>query len=497
MSNVGHSLPGPWRTLRAAASLPLRMGLSVTAVAWACAVALVLALVPDKALAQRIVVPVAAAGVAVLWSAWVPRLLLLRMAGDAGLVPGMGASVQRALAAAVLATVLLPAVLLVFAGSAPALVFPAMVAAAAAGMLLALLPAWTWLAACFLPMAAMLLHVIVSRLPPDLQPSVDLGWLFQPPRLAALAAILVMLVVLRWRRVAHRGVQDGTPAWRQPSVLAHRDGSWGRNRSLARSGELPEWFWPAGQTGRAGPGDPVRAIRVLLGTPFAPLTRRQWLLQWGIGALAMVIVALYLVPDTTGTDAGSNVASFLQGFVQGGLAGGLMGIAGVMIGMFGGRLERLVRRASGETSELALLPRLGSAPQARRHLLRAVFGAPARGLVLGTVALLALGLGAGIGPAGLAGIVLACGAVGLLTVQTCLRPLAGLPMLRWWGYLQVGAALLLLVTTLTQAIEGWSAPPAVTALVATLWAAVLLAAALQIRQAWQRILARPHPFLQD
>ena len=497
MSVPASSLPGPWRTLRVAAPLPLRVGVSIVALLCACGAALAAVLVTDPGLATLITVPVTAVAVASLWAAWVPRLILVRMDGDAGLMPGAAGAVRRALSAAVLGTVLLPAALLVLAGTDLALALPAMVAAAAAAMLLSLLPAWTWLAASFLPLASMLVYVVAVRLPPGLLPAWEHGLLFQPRQLAVLALLLLALAAGRWRQLVRRGVPAATPLWRQPSVLAHRHGAWGGNRSTVHAAQLPEWFWPSGQTGDAGPGKPVRAIRVLLGTPFAPLTRRQWLLQWGVAVLAIVVVALYLVPEAVAVNSGADLSGFLKGFLEGGLAGGVVGGAGVMVGMFGGRLARLVRRQSGELSELALLPGLGSAPVARRHLLRAVFGAPARGLAAGTVLLLALVVGAGMGPAGVAGTLLACAAVGLLTVQCCLRPLAGLPLLRWWGYLQVGVAVLLAGVTLTWAVNGWPAPPAATAVIAALWAAVLLAAGLQVVQAWRRIIARPHPFVQE
>src|SRR3546814_10344853 len=48
-----------------------------------------------------------------------------------------------------------------------------------------------------------------------------------------------------------------------------------------------DWLWPAGQASHAGPERPLRAMRTILGTPFAPLTRGQAATQLGFGVLAM------------------------------------------------------------------------------------------------------------------------------------------------------------------------------------------------------------------
>lgn len=280
-----------------------------------------------------------------------------------------------------------------------------------------------------------------------------------------------------------------------PAVLAHRSGTWGGDWILKATGQLPEWFWPAGQTAGGGPHDPARSIRILLGTPFAPLTRWQWALQLGVGVLTVLVVGLYLYPAGRGGDFASQASGFLEGVVEGGVAGGVLGAAGVMVGMFGTRLDKMVRNPSGEMSELALLPGLGEAESAT-HLLRAVVGVPAVALLAGTVLLLALMASTGADADGLAWGAAGCAGVGLLTAQVCLRPLAGLPMLRWWGYLQVGATLLLVMATIVLAINGLPGATFAGVLLAG-WVAMLAASGLQVAHALRRIRARPHPFLGD
>lgn len=476
--------------------MQLRVATALSALVGVAGAVLVRFAIPDPEVATRVALIVAAAAVCSFWAGWVPRLLLLRIDGAEGCIPGVAHAACRALAFTAVATVLLPAGLLVAAGAEPVLAFAALVAAAAAAMLLAMLPAWIWLAACFLPLAAMLLHVVVVRLPiaPGLQ--IDAGRLFQPPWLCVAAAGLLVLAAWRWTAVVRDPARSGRGLWGMPAVLANRSGAWGSGWMVESAGQLPEWFWPSGQTAGAGPANAVRTIRVILGTPFAPLTRRQWLFQWGVGGIALVVIALHLMPAGQGSGSTGAMSGFMKGFVEGGLAGGVLGGAAVLIGMFGTRLDKMVRKPSGEISELALLPGLDG-PGATASLLRAVFGMPVKSLLAGTVILLAFMAGAGVDTSGLAWTAGACAGIGLLTAQVCLRPLAGLPMLRWWGYLQLGFALLLVLATISLAISGRSSLPALAGLLAVLWMAVLVSSGLQVAQAWRRIKARPHPFVRD
>ncbi|MCE7032372.1 hypothetical protein LY625_07010 [Lysobacter sp. GX 14042] len=496
MSGRPGAIPGAWPSLRAAAPMPLRLATTLAALVGVAGAVLARVAIPGPELATRVAVIVTAAAVCSFWAGWVPRLLLLRIDGMEGCIPGIARAAHRALAVAAVATVLLPAALLAVAGAEPGLALAALVAAAAAAMLLAMLPAWIWLAACFLPLAAMLLHVVVVRLPLVSNLQVDAGRLFQLPWLSAVAAGLLVLASWRWTAVVRGQARPGRGLWSMPTVLANRSGAWGSAWMVESAGQLPEWFWPSGQTAGAGPDNAVRTIRVLLGTPFAPLTRRQWLFQWGVGGIALVAVALHLMPGGQGHGSTGAVSGFMKGFVEGGLAGGVLGGAGVLIGMFGTRLDRMVRRRSGELSELALLPGLDRSA-ATTSLLRAVVGTPVKSLLAGTVILLAFMAGAGVDTSGLAWTAAACAGIGLLTAQVCLRPLAGLPMLCWWGYLQLGFALLLVLATTGLAVNGRSSEPILAGLLAALWMPVLLASGLQVAQAWRRIRARPHPFVQD
>src|SRR3546814_15301434 len=87
-----------------------------------------------------------------------------------------------------------------------------------------------------------------------------------------------------------------------------------------------DWLWPAGQASHAGPERPLRAMRTILGTPFAPLTRGQAATQLGFGVLAMAALALMATTDLDHEK--------LRSVINGGLAGRL-GCGGVgLVGIY-------------------------------------------------------------------------------------------------------------------------------------------------------------------
>src|SRR3546814_9459728 len=116
-----------------------------------------------------------------------------------------------------------------------------------------------------------------------------------------------------------------------------------------------DWLWPAGQASHACPERPLRAMRTILGTPFAPLTRGQAATQLGFGVLAMAALVLMATTDLDHEK--------LRSVINGGLAGGLGGGGLVLVGMYGWRLEQLRRRPRSEepTSELQSLMRISYA----------------------------------------------------------------------------------------------------------------------------------------
>lgn len=427
------------------------------------------------------------------WSMWFPRLLLLRLEADAARVPLLAAAVHRALAVAVAASVLVPAAILLALGTAPGTALAAPAVAAAAALLGALLPMGVYIGIFLLPWVWLLLRGLVHALP-ELQ-AVRPDWLHWSPQLLPwLALALAVAGAWRWRAIVGRGADDDRPAWLRPAVMCGSESTawaWGipdLGRANRADTQLPDWFWPAGQVGRAGPEHPSAAMRALLGTPFAPLSRRQLAVQAGFVVLTLVALA-----GLAGADGGEGwLASFSRGMLQGGMMGGLAAAAGVLVGMFGGRLELVMRKPSAELAEFSLLPGLGAPPAARRALLRAALRPPLAGLGVGTAVLLALVAAADIGAAGIAWLLVACAGVGVVALLACLRPLAGQRMLPWWMLAMVTAAVLLLIATAAVATGDagsfgwWLGPP---------WALLMLGTGLGIRASWRRLHARAHPFL--
>lgn len=418
--------------------------------------------------------------VAALWGLWLSRLLLLHVESRLARMPGVGAAIGGTLALAGLATVVLPGLLLAAAGVRPGLAVCALALAAGAGVLVATLPRIVYLLLCFAPMLLMLLEMLWERLPPSYrfmvpwQPGLDdLGWLLPP---------LLGLAAWRWLALVRQAGQPARSLWWQPAITANPGAGSGTGWvSGAVNAQLPDWLWPAGQTAGAGPARPVRTMRALMGTPFAPLSGGQILVQLGFGGLAFAFLLLDALGD------GGNA---------GGLAGGVIGGGGVMIAMYGQRLDTMYRKRAAETVELALLPGFGPASVQRASLLRAVSYGPALATAAVLALLLAMGVLTGIGPGKLGLLLMAPFGIALMTAIGCLRPLAGLRMDGTRMLLLAGPGMLLAMVTILYAIraEGGGATARVLVL---LWVLGYVAGGAALAAIWRRFRARPHPFVQD
>jgi hypothetical protein len=475
------------------ASAPrMTRGLCGAAVVLLLAVAILLATLaprPERGVIAAVVST--ALAVAVPWGFWFPRLLLMQVEARASCLPGVAATIPTALALLLFATVAVPAALLVLlAGAGPSLALSALMLAAMAGLLLAMLPSWCYLALCFTPLVCAALLLIGQRLlgPDALQ--LDLAAAFDPRQLPWLAVLLALLAAWRWRAIARTAGTSPGSSWRQPIVLrTHGAQLWGGMGLMDANqwqAAMPDWLWPAGQTGRAGRARPVEAMRVVLGTPFAPLSRNQILLQLGFAAIAV----LMFVAAFTGDPGSKQMRSLVNGGMSGGLAGGGM----VLVGMYGWRLDVLRRRVAGEMVELALLPGWGDAAQARRSLLMAVARPLLQAGGSATVVLMALASVAGVAAAGMAWLLVAIIGLGLLAAFTSLRPLAGQAMLPLWMFGLILATLVMLMSTTAVATRpDWSGTGV---WLVSGWSLVYAACGIGLALSWRRFRARPHPFLQ-
>ncbi|MGQ4660738.1 hypothetical protein [Lysobacter sp. F6437] len=417
--------------------------------------------------------------VAALWGLWFSRLLLLHIEAHQSRMPGVGMAIAGTISLAFIATVLLPSLLLASGGVNPGVAVCAMTLAASVGVLTATLPRIAYIALCLAPLGIGLLHGLYVRVVPA--GAVTLPAL-QMQHVVWLVGPALALAGWRWFAIVRRAPADATSIWWQPALFANPRTGGGFNWALsgdAASAQLPDWMWPAGQTAGAGPDRPVRAMRALMGTPFAPLSGGQILIQLGIG----VLVVAYLVMNTTGENAN-----------PGTLVGGAIGGIAVMVVMYAQRLEAMYRKPGGELDELALLPGLGEVPERRATLLSAVARAPVIAMALMLLVLVGLGLITGVAPRMVGLMVMAGIGVALTTALACLRPVAGLRMNGWRMLVLAGPTLLLAMGTILYAAQakGIGYTPLVLALAWVLAYALLVVA---IASAWRRLHARPHPLL--
>ncbi|MDN5782324.1 MAG: hypothetical protein L0H23_09965, partial [Luteimonas sp.] len=199
--------------------------------------------------------------VAVPWSVWFSRLLLLQVEARESRMPTLATTIPTALAMLLLATVLLPAALLVLlTGVGPVLALSALLLAAMTGLLMAMLPGWFYLALCVAPLPCAVVLLIGQRIlgPGALQ--LDLVAAFDPRQLPWFALLVSLLAAWRWRATARMAEASPTSPWRQPAVLAARGGQlWGGSGLMDPNrwqACMPDWLWPAGQTTHAGPARP-------------------------------------------------------------------------------------------------------------------------------------------------------------------------------------------------------------------------------------------------
>lgn len=421
----------------------------------------------------------AAAAVALVSAVWFSRLLLLQVEARQSRLPGLEAELAGAGALAFVLGVVAPTLVLAVLGVPQGRAICVLSSAACAGVLLMLLPRIWYLVLCLVPVLLMFLATLLELVLPE---GAGLG-AWRPSFADAVWMLPVLLAVTgwRWHRIVTRGVDHVSPWW-QPGVLsgAKPGADWGWYSGGKLTAQMPDVFWPAGKTDGAGPADPVRSMRALLGTPFAPLSRAQLAVQGGLMALVCGYVA---------------AAALLDGGDPSMLAGAGIGGAAVMVVMFGQRLEALYSRRSTELDELALLPGLGAAAMQRRSLLRAVLLPPAVVAVVLLVLLAGVTMLAGLSAAVAGLLALSATGVILVTVLACLRPIAGLPMNGWRLLLVAGPVALLALVGTVYATAVRTEPGAGLLLTAGAWITAFAILGTMTASTLRRFRRRPHPFL--
>lgn len=490
----GHQWPGSLQRSLAMlrASIPHRTVLMVCMAAVVlllafAAVAIAHARQPGQA--ANTVLTLVSLAVAAPWGLWFSRLLLLRMEAHAWRMPALPAAIPIAISHLLLATVALPAVLLVLAGVEPVLAVSCLLLAAMAALLFAMLPRWCYLAACFAPLGLVLLGALATRIWGPGVLELDFTTMFAPWQVPWLAALATLIAAWRWRAIVRADALPTSP-WALPTVLTPQGNtSWGNAAAIDTNqwqAQMPDWLTPARQTGRAGPGLPLRAMRVVLGTPFAPLTPAQLAVQMGVVLLCLLVLALLSIGDVDHERTGS--------LISGGLSGALGGGGIVLATLYGWRLEVLRRRPAGEMTELALLPGWGNSSRARRTLLSAVARPLLLAAGLATAILAPISVVAGIDAAGMAWLLAAVVGLCLLAALSCLRPLSGKTMVSPWMLVLMGLVMVMVVATAIAIRPGESTP---FAWLAGGWGLLYLACGLGLATSWRRFRTRPHPFLQE
>lgn len=491
-SNAGStSLRRSVALLRACLPHPvIRMVCATAMVGLLACAALAAAYVPRSPRAANTVLALVSVAVALPWGLWFSRLLLLRMEARAWRMPVLPAAVPVAISHLLLATVALPAVLLVLlAGVEPVLAVSSLLLAATAAQLFAMLPRWCYLAACFAPFAWVVLGSFATRIWGADILRVDFAAAFASWQLPWMAALASLAAAWRWRAIVRGGNVPTASPWRLPAVLTSQSHApWGNAATMDANqwqAQMPDWLWPAGRVDRAGRARPLHAMRALLGTPFAPLSRAQVAVQAGFVLLSLLALALL----ATGDMAQEQVRSLVRGGVSGALGGGGL----VLATLYGWRLDVLRRRPAGEMPELALLPGWENAGHARRNLLVAVARPMLMAAGLAVAILVPICIIGGIGAGGIAWLLAAIVGLFLLAALSCLRPLSGKPMVSAWMLVLMGLVMLMVVAT-SLAIQpgefasGWLAGG---------WGVVYFACGIGLAASWRRFQARPHPFVQE
>jgi len=400
--------------------------------------------------------------------------------------------------------VLLPALLMALTGVPPLTALSLLLALACVLMAHSVLPK-------ALAIPALLLVLAPLWSPPPSQ------WLFHASTLftggiLAVAACSLLVFVYGARRLLlqpslHRGY------WRTPQIIVSRpwldptstwqgvryDGTANGTGTSAQKGTTRHASVQSAQA------TATRAIRIMLGPPYAPQrlshAARPWLLALLVGALIELLAAHFLPATLVLTD---NVIAMPVLVLAGSVLVPVLASA---------RLWRMFAHTTApEVALLALLPGLGSARMRRRALLRATL-VPAVCLWGGVTAILAFVWLALLGESVVVpGILLQAVLGAVLTSGAVLAALNGRD-LRITGvalaaimFVYWQMTLVLLATVLPrllgqatpqplpdgrQALQLW-----LTLAVAVFWLAMLIFSAAVMWRQWRVFMRRPHPFMQ-
>jgi hypothetical protein len=292
-----------------------------------------------------------------IWWLWVPRIALVHREAMCEKTPHLSSTVLMALliaCAPVLAAFL-------WSGEVPTLViavFCMMAGMSAALTSLKRCLAWFYgllgFSAAFLMIDAWFELGMKPALKPFLLGIPELV-LFGPP-----ALVMIVFAIYMWRRFLQKDIPNGENIWLKPLVMTSASGMRNAATNQQLWSDTPFNAWALKDSRATSPQSDVARMRRWIGTPFAPLTRRQQGIRWITFALfASYLLWMLRVDDRQG--AGLDFFPLM-----------LVMVAAICV-FFIQRLHHFMQNASGELSELAMLPGWGNRDNAKRLLLRAVW----------------------------------------------------------------------------------------------------------------------------
>ena len=427
---------------------------------------------------------------AACWALVGSRLLLVQRALRHARVPDAGRSVGIALALLAVPTVVLPALVLAITHGLTLASLALLLLCNVAGLLWALGPL---LVAIAIPPVSSA-PILVSSLP-------TLAWLRLPrdtqgPALLLLTLALTGYLMWLWRAWLDRDPADCS-VLSMPWVmrLGDQPGLGGLVSAVAVRRALQERDGRSAGGRRTLPLDcrkPAIVIRCFLGQPYIFVSRRE----------LYATLAVLPLPGLGGPLGGWLLHWSAPGMM---LAAGGMAMMLLPLPVITGMLSLRLKAYPDFLTELALLPGLGSAAEARRHVLRAMLESGQRRYTLMALAALLLACALGAPPtllilmlalSALAFIGNIVAAVNVWSMRDATSPLRRtLKLLAWFVIPQLILIIGVIAVHLMTA-AGISLNRAIILVLGIGWAIAILALLTRLAFDWHRFQRLPHPFVQ-
>lgn len=450
----------------------------------------------DSRMAFGLCMGLGCAGIGVWWLVLIPNLIWLQRDATTLRLPRIRRDANASVWLYAVLTIALPAL-------APALAFghlllwlAAFALTAAVCLSFLLLPSIVWITIFIGQSIFVNSHLV--HFPSPTRPELA-AWL------ALLALVLSALDAWLWRRLLELSAPGGV-YWLRPTLWNMHQrasagflGIHGRNGDTLMVRSAQQLFTPIYDVSRTGPDNPVASIRVLLGRSKTPQTVASHLRNVALGFAFILVFAV--LPNMMNWMHDRDdlrkvftamfappLGTLLWPIIIACMAVLLMALA------VGYALQMRWTDAHGELPLLALLPGIGTADVAKRHVLRANLLRPLIWLGVAFVALCSLAAMQHLLTTMLVYAPLCLASSALLATAIVLAVLGGRPLSQWAvGSWTIGLIGLIGLTCFVLALATPDAPIRL-ALVAV-WLVVLAVLAWQTSTGWRAVQRRPHPFL--